>query len=88
MSAGMLTGRPAEETPGSAGDLLPELSQLHEQVRQVMQGIAQALWPSVSPPGGMGELIEKLKGARRRFRVWKISACQQGAREVWAMVQT
>ena len=33
MSAGMLTGRPAEEMPGSSGDLLPELSQLHEQVR-------------------------------------------------------
>ena len=88
MSAGMLTGRPAEEMPGSAGDLLPELSQLHEQVRQVMQGIAQALWPSASPPGGMGELIEKLKGARRRFRLWKISACRQGAREAWAMVKT
>ena len=88
MSVGMLTGRPAEEMPGSAGDLLPELSQLHEQVRQVMQGIAQALWPSTSLPGGMGELIEKLKGARRRFRSWKISACRQGAREAWAMVKT
>ena len=88
MSAGMVTGRPAEEMPGSAGDLLPELSQLHEQVRQVMQGIAQALWPSASPPGGMGELIEKLKGARRRFPLWKISACRQGAREAWAMVKT
>ena len=63
----MLAGRPAEEMPGSAGDLLPELSQLEEQVRQVIQGIAQALWPSASPPGGMGELIEKLKGARQRF---------------------
>ena len=51
-------GRPVEEMPGSAGDLLPELSQLHEQVRQVMQGIAQALWPSASLPGGMGELRE------------------------------
>ena len=40
MSAGMLTGHPAEEMPGSAGDLLSKLSQLHEQVRQVMQGIA------------------------------------------------
>ena len=50
MSVGMLTGCPAEEIPGSTGDLLPELSQLHEQVRQVMQGIAQALWPSVSLP--------------------------------------
>ena len=88
MSAGMLTGRPMEEMPGSAGDLLPELSQLHEQVRQVMQGIAQALWPFASPPRGMGELIEKLKGARWRFRLWKISARRQGAREAWAMVKT
>ena len=87
MSAGMLTGRPAEEMPGSAGDLLPELSQLHKQVRQVMQGVAQALWPSVSLPEGIGELAEKLKGARRRFRLWKISACRQGAREAWAMVK-
>ena len=84
----MLTGRPAEEMPRSAGDLLPELSQLHEQVRQVMQGIAQALWPSASLPGRMGELVEMLKGARRRFRLWKISACRQGAREAWAMVKT
>ena len=74
MSVGMLTGRPAEEMPGSTGDL-PELSQLHERVRQVMQGVAQALWPSVSIPEGLGELAEKLKGARRRFRLWKISAC-------------
>ena len=88
VSTGMLTGHPAEEMPGSLGDLLPELSQLHEQVRQVMQGIAQALWPSASPPGCMGELIEKLKGARRRFRLWKISACRQGVREAWAMVKT
>ena len=80
--------RPAEEMPGSVGDLLPELSQLHEQVRQVMQGIAQALWQTSSLSGGMGELVEKLKGARRRFRLWKISACRQGAREDWAMVKT
>ena len=87
MSAGMLTGRPEEEMPGSIGDMLQELSQLHERARQVMQGIAQALWPSASLPGGMGKLVEMLKGARRRFRLWKISACQQGAREAWAMVK-
>ena len=81
-------GRPEEEMPGSAGDLLPELSQLHEQVRQVMRDIAQALWPSASLLGGMGELIELLKGARQRFRLWKISAYRQGAREAWAMVKT
>ena len=53
-----------------------------------MQGIAQALWPSASLPGGMGELVEMPKGARRRFRLWKISACRQGAREAWAMAKT
>ena len=88
MSIGMLTGRPAEEMPGSTGDLLPEPSRLHERVRQVMQGVAQALWPSVSIPEGLGELAEMLKGARWRFRLWKISACRQGAREAWAMVKT
>ena len=88
MSVGMLTGRPAEEMPGFAGDLLSEVSHLHEQVRQVMQGVAQALWPSVSLPEGVEELTEKLKGARRRFQLWKISACRQGAREAWAMVKT
>ena len=65
----MLTGRPGEVMHGSAGDLLPELSQLHEQVRQVMQDLAQALWPTASLPGGMGELVEILKGAWRRFRL-------------------
>ena len=39
-------------------------------------------------PEGLGELAEKLKGDRRCFRFWKISACRQGAREAWAMVKT
>src|SRR3954463_4478151 len=88
MSVGMLTGRPAEEMPGSTGDLLPELSQLHERVRQAMQGIAQALGACRPMPEGLGELAEKLKAAWRRFRLWKISACRQGASEAWAMVKT
>lgn len=88
VSVGVLTGRPAEEMPGSTGDLLLELLQLHERVRQVMSGVAQALWPSLSLPEGLGELAEKLHGARRHFRLWKISACRQGARGAWAMVKT
>ena len=88
MSIGMLTGRPAEEMPGSTGDFLPELSQLHKRVRQVMQGVAQAFWPSISIPEGLGELVEKLKGARRCIQLWKISACRLGSREAWAMVKT
>ena len=60
MSVGVLTGRPAEEMPGSTGDPLPELLQLHERVRQAMSGVVQALWPSVSLPEGLGGLVEKL----------------------------
>ena len=88
MSVDMLTGRPVEEMPGSMGDLLPELLQLHERVRQAMQGVVQAMWPSLSMPKGLGELTKKLEGVQQRFRLWKISACRQGAREAWAMVKT
>ena len=84
----MLTGRPEEEMPGSSGDMLQELSQLHEQIRQAMQSVAKALWPSASLPTSMEELVQLFKGARRRFRLWKISACREGAREAWAMVKT
>ena len=63
----MLTGRPEEEMPVSAGDLLQDLSQLYERARQVMQGIAQALWPSTSLRKGMGKLVDMLQGARRHF---------------------
>ena len=87
MSVGVLTGHPTEEMPSSMGDLLPELLQLHERARQAMSGVVQALWPSVSLPEGLGGLAEKLQGARQRFRLWKISACRQGAREAWAMVK-
>ena len=65
MSLGVLTGRPAEEMPGSTGDQLPELVQLLERVRQAMSGVVQALWPSISLPEGLGGLAEKLQGARR-----------------------
>ena len=88
MSLGVLTGRPAEEMPGSTGDQLPELVRLLECVRQAMSGVVQALWPSISLPEGLGGLAEKLQGVRRRLRLWKISACRQGAREAWAMVKT
>ena len=87
MTVGMLTSHPEEETTGSSGDLLQELSQIHERARQGMQSVAKALWPSASPPGSMEELVELFKGARR-IRLWKISACREGAREAWAMVKT
>ena len=88
MSAGMLTGQPEEEMSGSQGDLLQELSQVHDRAREAMRSVAKALWPSASPPGSMEELVKLFKGARRRFRLWKISACREGAQEAWAMVKT
>ena len=88
MSVGILTGRPAEEMPVSTGDQLPELLQLIERVWQAMSGVIQSLWPAFSLPEGLGELAEKLQGVLQRFRLWKISACRQGAREAWDMVKT
>ena len=88
MSIGLLTGCPAKEMPGSTGDLLPELLQLHERVQQAMQSVIQAMWPSLYMSEGLGELMKKLEGVPQRFRLWKISACRQGAREAWAMVKT
>ena len=88
MIAGMLTGRLKEEVSGSSSDLLQGMSQLHEQARQAMRSVAKALLPSASPPGSMEELVELFKGARRRIRLWKISACREGAREAWAIVKT
>ena len=88
MSAGMLTGHPQDEMSGSQGDLLQELSQLHERAQQAMRSIAKTLWPSASPPGGMAELVELFKGAHRRIRLWKISACRGGTREARDMVKT
>ena len=58
----MLTGRPEEEMPASAGDLLQDLSQLHERAQQVMQGIAQALWPSSFLPKGRGMRESWIRG--------------------------
>ena len=64
MSVGLLMGRPAEEMPSSLGDLLLELLQLHERVRQAMQSVIQAMWPSLSVPKGLEELTRKLEGVR------------------------
>ena len=48
----------------------------------------KALWPAEKPPEGMAELADRFKGARCRFKLWKTSACREGAREAWAMIKT
>jgi hypothetical protein len=88
VSVGVLTGRPEEEVSKFQGDLLQELSKVHERARKAMRNMAKALWPADSPPGSMEELVNLFKGARRRFGLWKVSACREGAREAWAMVKT
>jgi hypothetical protein len=88
VSVGVLTGRPEEEVSNFQGDLLQELSKLHERARKAMRNMAKALWPADSPPGSIEELLNLFKGARRRFGLWKVSACREGAREAWAMVKT
>ena len=50
--------------------------------------MAKVLWLLDVPPEGMAELASRLKGAWRRFELWKISSCREGAHEAWAMVKT
>ena len=88
MFVGILTGCPEEEVSTSLSDMLQRLSQVHEHARLAMRSVAKALWPSASAPGSMEKLVELFKGARQRIRLWKISACREGAREAWAMVKT
>ena len=78
---GLLTGRPKGEVSGFQGDLLQELSKVHEQARKAMRNMSKAFWPFDSPPEIMEELAKLFKGACLHFEQWKASACREGARE-------
>ena len=86
--AGLLTGHHEEEVSGFRGNVLKELSVVHERAWKAMRSMAKALWPSDAPPESMEGLANLFKGARHRFELWKVSACREGAREAWAMVKT
>jgi len=73
---------------GFQGDLLQELSKVHERAWMAMRNIAKALWSADSPPGSMEDLMNLFKGARCRFGLWNIATCREGARGAWAMVKT
>ena len=64
---GLLTGRSEGEVSGFQGDLLQELSKVHERARKAMRNMTKALCPSDSPPGMMDELTNLFKGDRLRF---------------------
>ena len=68
--------------------MLRELSVVHERARKAMKSMGKALWPSGTSPEIMEGLAGLFKGARRRFELWKASACREDAREAWAMVKT
>ena len=61
---------------------------MHERARKAIKGMVKALWPAEQPSEGMTELVDRFKGARARFELWKTSACREGAREAWAMIKT
>ena len=73
----MLTGHHEDEVSGLQSDILKELSKLHERARKAMKNMAKALWPSDAPPESMEGLANLFKGARRRFELWKASACRE-----------
>ena len=53
-----------------------------------MKSMFKALWPGEVAPEGMAKLANRFKGAQRRFELWKMSACREGAREAWAIIKT
>ena len=57
VDVGLLTGRPEGEVSRFQGDLLQELSQVHERARKAMRNMVKALWPSYSTP----EITEELE---------------------------
>ncbi len=63
MSVGMLIGRPKEEMPRSARDLLPELSQLHEQVVGMLIGR-----PKEEMPRSARDLLPELSQLHEQVR--------------------
>ena len=88
VDTGMLTGSPEDQIHVLQRDILKELAKLHERARKAMKNMSKALWPSDVPPESMDGLAGLFKGARRRFELWKTSACREGAQEAWAMVKT
>ena len=85
---GLLTGGPEEEVGSFSGNLLKELTKMHERARKAMKSMVRALWSLEVLPESMAELASHFKGARRRFELWKKSACREGACEAWAMVKS
>src|SRR5215216_5285969 len=79
VASGLLTGRPEEEVSGFQGNVLKELSAVHARARKAMRSMAKALWPSYTPPESMEGLVNLFKGVRRWFKLWKTSACREGA---------
>lgn len=70
----------------SPKDGLMQLGALHQVTTSAMGVVFWALWPQEKPPVDQTELARCLQEARRRIRTWKISACQEGARQAWAML--
>jgi hypothetical protein len=72
----------------SLKDALTLLGALHQLARLSMGIIFWALWPQEKLPDDQAELARCLQEARRCIRTWKILACQEGARQAWAMLLT
>ena len=69
MSSCMLTGRPEEEMSESSGDLLQELSQMHERARQAMRRVAKALMAIRFPSRKHGGACTTIYGSVAAFPI-------------------
>lgn len=82
-----LTDRSAGDGEVSLKDTMVKLSELHQLTQSSMDVVFQALWPKEKLPKDQTTLAQRLQGVREQIKTWKISACREGAREAWAMVQ-
>ena len=75
----LLIGQPKEALGTSSEDALAQLTEEHEIAWEAMKVVFKALWPDEeNVPGGMSELVERLKGARRCILTWNILDCWEG----------
>ena len=86
--AGMLTGRPEEEMPGSLGDLLQRAFVI---ARASSAGHAECCQGHMAirlPSRKYGGACTAIQGSAAAFPIMEDIGLREGAREAWAMVKT
>ena len=74
--------------PQLLGDQLKQLAELHRTAKSALEDLCIVLWPSDPLPTSFFGLVHRLQGAVAQVKLWKWSACLEGAREAFAAIRT